>query len=70
MPTREPEPQVPIGFRLPAQLVARIDAYADKVRESLAGHRINRSDAIRVLLEKALAAEGFPAAEAKPAKRK
>ena len=59
--TPEKEPQAPIGFRLPVQLIERIDLYADKVRQSMFGHRVNRSDAIRVLLEHALAAEGFAA---------
>ena len=68
---KHPEELAPLGFRLPVTLIARIDAYCDKVEGMLAGHKVSRSDAIRVLLEKALTAEGFPPASAtKPTKRK
>lgn len=67
---KHPEELAPLGFRLPVTLIARIDAYCEKMETVLSGHRVSRSDAIRVLLERALVAEGFPAAEATARKRK
>lgn len=48
------------GFRLPIQLVARVDAFADKEASGLPGYRVSRSDAVRVLLERSLTEAGFP----------
>lgn len=48
-----------VGFRFQVDLVERIDAYAKKVRADLPGLTFTRADAARVLLEKALIAEGF-----------
>ena len=45
-----------IGVRLEDDLVARIDAYAARVAAELPGVRFGRSDAIRVLVTKGLAA--------------
>jgi hypothetical protein len=45
-----------IGLRLARDWVARVDAYAAK-------RKVHRSDAIRVLLEKALASEASEPAE-------
>jgi hypothetical protein len=64
-----PEEMTPLGFRLPNQLIDRLDAYCDKHAEP--GRVMSRSDAIRVLLEKGLAAEGLPhAVDAAKAKAK
>lgn len=46
----------PVGFRLPASLVERIDAYVAQLRKANPGQLVSRSDAIRVLLEKGLVA--------------
>lgn len=45
-----------IGVRLEDALVAKIDAYAARVVADLPGVRFGRSDAIRVLVTKGLAA--------------
>lgn len=47
---------VQVAFRFPAELVARLDDYAAKMRTSNAGVRISRADAARLLLNQALAA--------------
>lgn len=60
------EEMSPFGFRLPVQLIARVDAFATKGSQDF---KVSRSDAIRVLLERALTAEGFPHADAKAPKR-
>jgi hypothetical protein len=52
-----------IGTRVPDELVARIDAYLERMNAENPGLEVTRADAIRVLLTKALDAEA-------PAKRK
>ena len=47
------EPTVNVGARLPRALVARVDAWAEAA--SRPGLRLTRSDALRMLLEYALA---------------
>ena len=66
---KPPEPLIPLGFRLPTPLVARIDGYCERMEKLLPGHRVSRSDAIRVLLEKALAADEAALPVASKAKR-
>lgn len=66
-PKKHVEEMTPLGFRLPNHLIDRLDVYRE--RAALPGMVLSRSDAIRVLLESALAGEGLPA-EPKPAKRK
>lgn len=65
---KPPEEIQPYGFRLPISLMARVDAFAEKAASHMPGYKVSRTDAIRVLLEKALIAEGFPAEQ--KAKRK
>jgi hypothetical protein len=43
-----------IVVRLPAALVERVDRFAERVREELPGTRFARSEAVRVLLGRAL----------------
>lgn len=47
--------QVRVAFRWDARLVDRIDAYAERVRADMPGLAFTRTEAVRVLLEKALA---------------
>jgi len=65
----ERENLTPVGFRLPDPLIARIDAWCERFQQQMPGSTMSRSNAIRVLLEKALAAEGF-APEQPKGKRK
>jgi hypothetical protein len=60
-PTKDAKRQV--AYRLPADLVARIGRYQAKLAADLPGMDVTQANAVRVLLEKALAAEGFPARE-------
>ena len=48
-----------LGIRWPEDLVERIDAYVEKARKERLGLRFSRSDAIRELVERGLAEEGF-----------
>jgi len=68
-PKELPDDALNLGFRVPAALVARVDAYCERMK-SVHGHRVSRSDAIRVLLEKALNAEGIAAEQPKAPKRR
>ncbi len=49
-----PEPTIQCAFRLPESLVARVDAYADRLNEDRPGMGASRADAVRVLLTRAL----------------
>lgn len=49
---------------LPTKLLEQTDAYAKRKRDELAGLRFTRSDAIRVLLTKALASESTEVTDA------
>lgn len=60
---------VPLAFRLPADLVARIDAYAAKLSGDEPGLEITRVVAVKALLTQALDAQGIQAA-ASPTSRK
>lgn len=57
---RRPAPPVRISndsqlvVRLPAALVARVDAFAERMRGELPGTRFARAEAVRVLLTRAL----------------
>lgn len=71
MPRPKPSVELaPLGFRLPVTIIERLDAYCGALSEKTGGHSISRSDAIRVLLDRALAVEGFPPAGQKAPKRK
>lgn len=69
---KQAEDMTPLGFRLPNQLIARIDAFCARATQ-LSGFQHSRSEAIRVLLERALTIESFPHGDqrqtAKPKKR-
>ncbi|MBI2892197.1 MAG: hypothetical protein HYY06_01505 [Deltaproteobacteria bacterium] len=49
------------AFRLPEDLLERLDAYAVKLGRDLPGLGVTRADAVRTLLEQGLAREGFGA---------
>jgi hypothetical protein len=53
------EDKAQIAVRLPGTLLARLDAYKDRIRGELPGMEFTRADAVRVLLEKALADAGM-----------
>lgn len=60
-----------LGAVLPAELFARVDAFAKRTAAAFPGMTMRRSDAIRVLLERALEKEGLgapPAEESAPTK--
>lgn len=64
-------PGVQVAFRFPADLVARIDAYAEQLRAEHPGLATNRSSAAIVLLTHALdALEVKPRRAAKKATKK
>lgn len=52
-----------LGVRVDADLVRRLDAYADKERRARPGLAFTRTDAVNVLLNEGLARHGFPAAD-------
>lgn len=54
------EEKAQIAIRLSGDLLARLDAYKDKVKSDLIGIEFTRADAVRVLLERALADAGLP----------
>ena len=56
---RRPRPSIKVFVRMPPDLVAGIDAYRQAMRKAQPGLRPNRSDAVRALLNKALASEGL-----------
>lgn len=62
------EPTQTLAFRLPESLVARIDAYIEKVNAAMPGLGFSRAQAVRVLLEKGLLGEGIGAAPKGPAR--
>jgi len=53
------------AFRLPEDLLDRVDAYAVKLARELPGLGVTRADAVRRLLEQALEREGLGAKGAK-----
>ncbi|MBI5493757.1 MAG: hypothetical protein HY904_01955 [Deltaproteobacteria bacterium] len=59
-----------VGIRLPEELVARLDQHVERMRAAQPGLEVTRADAVRVLLTKALDAEGGkPAARTKKGTR-
>ncbi len=52
--TKQPSSQQ-IAIRMPSTLLERIDAFAEKLKLRSPGLRITRADAIRVMIENALA---------------
>lgn len=54
------EPTQQVAFRLPAPLVARLDAHAAKMSAEQPGMTFTRADAVRTLLTRALDAEAPP----------
>ena len=67
MPTKDAKRQV--AFRFPKNLLIRIERYQAKLAAEVPGLDVTQANAVRVLLEKALVAEGFPAARALVTKR-
>jgi predicted DNA-binding protein len=57
------------AFRLPEDLLERLDAYAAKLTRELPGLQVNRADAVRRLLEMALEREGLGAKGAAKGRR-
>lgn len=49
-----------VAFRFPEDLLTRIESYRQKLSADMPGLDVNQATAVRVLIEKALAAEGFP----------
>lgn len=64
------EPTQTLAFRLPDSLVERIDAYIGTVNSSMPGLGFSRAQAVRVLLEKSLNAEGIPPSSKAKARKK
>jgi hypothetical protein len=62
------EPTKQVAFRLPESLVKRIDGYAAALSRAQPGIEFTRADAVRVLLTRALDAEG-PAPSKQKARR-
>ena len=56
-----------VAFRLPKDLIARIDDYAARLAKEQAGMTVTRTDVVRVLLTRALDAE--PASKPKGGRR-
>jgi hypothetical protein len=48
---------VPLTVRIPAELLARLDAHAAKLSRERPGFVLTRSDVARVLMERALGKE-------------
>jgi len=46
-----------VNFRMPLDLLKRLDQHAKRMQKQLPGLRIDRTGALKFLLEKALAAE-------------
>jgi predicted DNA-binding protein len=42
------------AFRLPAELLARLDRHAERLRQQHAGMTVTRADVVRMLLTRAL----------------
>ncbi len=51
-------PKTLTAFRLPPDLIARIDGYAERLREQTPWANVTRADAVRALLVQALDALG------------
>lgn len=59
-----------VAFRLPDDLLKRLDAFAADMAKNVPGVYVSRADALRVLLAKALDAEEAEKKTNKPEKRK
>jgi hypothetical protein len=57
---RSAAPKAVTAFRLPPELLARIDAYAERLRQEAPWADATRADAVRALLTAALDAAGMP----------
>jgi hypothetical protein len=66
---RSASPKAVTAFRLPPDLLARIDAYAERLRKEAPWADATRAHAVRALLVQALDAAGVPLPSALP-KRK
>ena len=55
MANDDDDDKVRVAFRWDADVVRRIDKYAERVRADMPGLTFTRTEAVRVLLEKALA---------------
>lgn len=55
-------PKRQVAFRFPEDLLTRIESYRKKLSADMPGLDVNQATVVRVLIEKALAAEGFPPA--------
>jgi hypothetical protein len=51
------KPMIVVPFRLPAELVKRLDKHAERMRKAQPGLAATRADALRVLLTEALVRE-------------
>jgi hypothetical protein len=51
-----------LAFRLPDDLIARVDAYVARLSSEAQWTRVTRADAVRALLAQALDANGVPTA--------
>lgn len=58
MKSKKPGPAQLIAFRLPADLLARVDAYAARLQGQTPWATVTRSDAVRALLTQGLDAAG------------
>lgn len=54
---RSPAPAQTLGFRLPPDLIARLDRYVARIAEVVPS--ANRTDAVRALLDQALRKAGL-----------
>ena len=50
-----------VAFRFPAELVERLDRYAQRMGAEMPGLKFSRADAVRVLLERGLEETGLGA---------
>jgi hypothetical protein len=62
---RPKDPKRQVAFRFDPDLLARIERFQEKLARELTGLEVTQANAVRVLLERALAAEGFPPAGSK-----
>ena len=53
-----------VAFRLPSELVGRLDEYAEQMRRENPGMRVTRADVVRMLLSRGLARVEAPPSEA------
>jgi len=58
---RSASPKALTAFRLPPDLIARIDSYAARLRQEAPWSNATRADAVRALLAQALDAAGVKA---------